>query len=98
MLGFTMPASFQNIEESGEIGVEIGVGILQRVAHPRLRGEMNDVRKRPAVKNRARRISVGEVAAISGIAGENIKMRLHRARKRMYGVLSRLVNTEIKIS
>ena len=40
--------------------------------------------------------TVGEVAAITGIAGENIKMRLHRARKRMYGVLSRLVNTETK--
>jgi RNA polymerase sigma-70 factor (ECF subfamily) len=40
--------------------------------------------------------SVGEVAAITGISGENIKMRLHRARKRMYGILSRLVNTELK--
>lgn len=40
--------------------------------------------------------SFGEVAAITGIAGENIKMRLHRARKRMYGVLSRLVSTETK--
>jgi RNA polymerase sigma-70 factor (ECF subfamily) len=40
--------------------------------------------------------SVGEVAAITGIPGENIKMRLHRARKRLYGIMSRLVNTEIK--
>lgn len=40
--------------------------------------------------------TVGEVAAITGIPGDNIKMRLHRARKRMYGVLSRLVNTETK--
>lgn len=40
--------------------------------------------------------SVGEVALITGIPGENIKMRLHRARKRMYGILSRLVNTGIK--
>jgi len=40
--------------------------------------------------------SIGEVAAITGIPGENIKMRLHRARKRMYGILSRLVNAETK--
>jgi RNA polymerase sigma-70 factor (ECF subfamily) len=40
--------------------------------------------------------SVGEVAAITGIPGDNIKMRLHRARKRMYGILNRLVNTETK--
>jgi hypothetical protein len=35
VLGFTMPASFQNIEEPGEIGVEIGMGILQRVTPQR---------------------------------------------------------------
>jgi hypothetical protein len=42
VLGFTMPASFQNIEEPGEIGVELGVGILQRVTDTSLRGKMHD--------------------------------------------------------
>ena len=38
--------------------------------------------------------SVGEVAMIMEIPRENIKMRLHRARKKMYSILNRLL--EIK--
>lgn len=40
--------------------------------------------------------SLGEIADISGIPAANVKMRLHRARNRMYGVLSKLLNMEIK--
>ena len=41
--------------------------------------------------------SLGEIAEITGEPKENIKMRLHRARNRMYGVLSRLLNMKTKI-
>jgi RNA polymerase sigma-70 factor, ECF subfamily len=41
--------------------------------------------------------SLGEIAEITGDPKENIKMRLHRARNRMYGVLSKLLNMKAKI-
>lgn len=41
--------------------------------------------------------SIGEITEITGIATENIKMKLYRARKKMYGILSRMLKTEIKV-
>ena len=52
MSGFTVTAAFEHIEETGEIGVEIGVWIFQRVAHAGLRGEMNDRTECTIAKNR----------------------------------------------
>jgi RNA polymerase sigma-70 factor (ECF subfamily) len=39
--------------------------------------------------------SLGEIADITGVSRENLKMKLHRARSRMYGLLSKLLNKEI---
>jgi RNA polymerase sigma factor (sigma-70 family) len=39
--------------------------------------------------------SIGEIAEITGISRENTKMKLHRARRKMYGVLSKLLGTEL---
>ena len=39
--------------------------------------------------------SLGEIGEITGVAKENLKMKLHRARARMYGVLSKLLNMDI---
>jgi RNA polymerase sigma factor (sigma-70 family) len=39
--------------------------------------------------------SLGEIGEITGITKENVKMKLHRARVRMYGVLSKLLNMDI---
>jgi RNA polymerase sigma factor (sigma-70 family) len=39
--------------------------------------------------------SLGEVGDIMGIAKENMKMKLHRARAKMYGVLSKLLNMDV---
>ena len=41
--------------------------------------------------------TLAEVADITGDPKDNVKMRLHRARNRMYGVLSKLLNMETKI-
>ena len=40
--------------------------------------------------------SIEEISAITGIPPENIKMKLHRARKKMYGILSNTLKTEMK--
>ena len=61
VVGFTTPASFQNIEEPGEIGVEIGVGILQRVTDTSLRGKMHDRSEFAFAKNGYYALAIGEI-------------------------------------
>jgi RNA polymerase sigma factor (sigma-70 family) len=41
--------------------------------------------------------SIEEISDITGISRENIKMRLHRARKKMYGILSGFLKTEVNL-
>jgi RNA polymerase sigma factor (sigma-70 family) len=40
--------------------------------------------------------SIEEISEITAISPENIKMKLHRARKKMYGVLNKTLKTEIQ--
>src|SRR5215210_1460122 len=36
-----VPACLQYVEESGDVAFDVGVGILERIAHTGLRGEMD---------------------------------------------------------
>src|ERR1700733_15852408 len=64
MSGFTVTAAFEHIEETGEIGVEIGVWIFQRVAHAGLRGEMNDRTECTIAKTRFGAFAVGKIEPV----------------------------------
>lgn len=39
--------------------------------------------------------SIGEIEEITGIAGDNVKMKLHRARNRLHNILNRKLKSEI---
>jgi len=39
--------------------------------------------------------SLGEIAVITGSPSQNVKMQLHRARRRMFGALSKLLKMEL---
>jgi RNA polymerase sigma-70 factor (ECF subfamily) len=39
--------------------------------------------------------SIGEITEITGITGDNVKMKLHRARNKMYNVLNKNLKSEI---
>jgi len=39
--------------------------------------------------------SINEIKKITGIAEENVKMKLHRARNKMYKILHRKLKSEI---
>ena len=41
-----MPAGLQHIDEADEVGVDVGVRILERIAHAGLRREMDDALRR----------------------------------------------------
>ena len=40
---------------------------------------------------------LSEIAVITGISKDNIKMKLHRARRKMYGILNKLLNIELNL-
>ena len=56
-----MPASFQKIEEPGEIGVEIGMGILQRVTDTSLPAGMHHRSEFAVAKNGLYALAIGEI-------------------------------------
>ena len=57
-------AQFQHRQLAGEVAPSIGEGVLQAVAHARLRREMNDEAERPArPRQRRQRFGVGGVEA-----------------------------------
>src|SRR5262249_4181342 len=66
MSGLAMAAAFENVEEAGEIGVEISVRVLQRVANAGLGGEMHH-RAEIAVAKKALDVSAfGEIDFMEG--------------------------------
>ena len=56
-----VPAAFENIEESHEIAVRIGVRLSERVSHARLAREVNNVGKTMFTEQRRNHAAVGEV-------------------------------------
>ena len=42
MTGFALPAAFQHIEKTGEIGIQISMRVLQRITNTGLSGQMHN--------------------------------------------------------
>jgi len=71
-----MPAALQNIGEAGQIGVDISMRILQRVAYAGLSGEVNHHRKTIPLEQRLDGRSIGKIQFFemkSRIVAENIE-------------------------
>ena len=54
-------AALEDVGEADEIGVDIGVRIDQRMAHARLRREMDDMGKAVTLEQRGHALAVGEI-------------------------------------
>src|SRR5439155_6807300 len=52
-----MAASFEDVEKANEVGISISVRVGQRMAHPGLRCEVNDVGKTLRRKEAPRRLA-----------------------------------------
>ena len=63
-----LPAALEHVEEADEVGIDVGVRVLERVAHAGLRREM-DHPLRPVSANSSRRPRVGEVDLREAEAG-----------------------------
>src|SRR5258707_9356504 len=56
-------AAFEDVTEADEVRIDVGLGILERVAHARLRREMDHRIELLAREERAHRRAIGDVAA-----------------------------------
>ena len=56
-----MPAALQHVEKALEIGVGIGVRMVDRIAHAGLRREMNDLPKPMLREQRRDCLAIGEI-------------------------------------
>ena len=65
-----MPTSFQNIEETGKIRVEIGVWVFQRVTDAGLCGKMHDGSERAVAENSLHRLAIGKIDLVEGEVAE----------------------------
>jgi hypothetical protein len=61
MLHLRVAAAFEHMQEAPDIGVDISVRMLQRIAHAGLRGEMDDALRLLLGEDRAHDFLVGEV-------------------------------------
>ena len=76
MLDLAVAAALQHVQLPENVGIGVGVRVFQRVAHARLRGEMNDA-VGPLLKERLRRsrFAVGEIGADKAKAVAPLKLR-----------------------
>jgi hypothetical protein len=70
-----VPAAFEHVEEAREIGVGIGVGIDQGMAHAGLRREMHDVRKAVDCEQPRHGLAVGNVDPFEPKGGKRLERR-----------------------
>ena len=67
VLHAVVPAAFEDMQEADEVGVDVGVRVVERIAHAGLRRQVDD--PLDAGANRARSFAVGEVELVEGEAG-----------------------------
>ena len=61
MLDAGVPAAFENVQETDDIAIDVGVGILERMAHTRLSRQMYDPIGRFALEHVVDSCPVGNV-------------------------------------
>ena len=66
MTALIVPASFQDIGEAFEIGIDIGMGVIDRMAHPGLRRKVHDHLKAMPRKQRSHRRTIREIGLHEG--------------------------------
>ena len=75
-------APFQHVEVAHQVGIGVGVRVVQRVAHPGLGGQMNDARKAPLGKECRHAAAVSQIQLLEAeiaMRGETGQTRLLEA-------------------
>ena len=66
MRSLAASAAFENVEERGEISIEIGIWVFQRVAYASLRSKVHDRSEVAVLKQSFGQFSIGEVKPMKG--------------------------------
>ena len=61
MLDAVVPAALEHVQRADDVAVDVGVRVLERVAHARLRGEVDHALELLAREQRRHARAVGEV-------------------------------------
>ncbi len=64
-----VPARFEDVEEAGDVGADVLVRVRQRVAHARLRREVDDTVEALVGKQPTHRVAVGNVNLVEREVG-----------------------------
>ena len=83
MFDAVVPAAFDDMEETGDVALHVHVGILDRVAHPRLGGQVHHALEFLAGKHRLHGGAVGNVDLREAKAiesGQNLQSRRFQRR------------------
>ena len=67
--------ALEDVEKTRQIGVQIGMRVLQRIAHACLRGEVNHAGKSSAAEQPFSCRTVGEIEALKGEPGALLQLR-----------------------
>ena len=67
-----MPA-FQDVQESHQIGIHVGLGFFQRVSHPGLRRHMEYRRGRRSMEQRGNRVAICDVHPLELEPGNSLE-------------------------
>jgi hypothetical protein len=67
-------ATFQHIEETDQIGADIGVRVDKRMADARLGGEMHDMRKAVRSEQTRDRLTIGDVDMLVLETGAHLEL------------------------
>ena len=68
MLDLPVSRDFQQVEMADQVGAHIGMRVLNRIAHPRLRAEMDDAVEVSAGERGGEARHVGEILVVKGEA------------------------------
>ena len=59
-----MATSFENIDEPGQVAIDIGMRIRERIPNTSLGGQMHDSSNRMASEKRSDRLSIGKIQSL----------------------------------
>ena len=94
MLHPRVATAFQNIDEADQIGIGIGMRVGDRVAHPRLRGQMHHAIKPVLIEESGHGRPVGQIDFAKGKARLPLKSSQSRQLERRIVIIVEIVDAD----
>jgi len=76
-----VPTALKHVDEPGDVAVDIGLWVVQRVAHPRLGGQVDDPIKALALEQRPHGRRIGQIQPLKPETAGPVALVGHQARQ-----------------